>query len=64
MPTININSPSGMAALKAAALKAANEHYNKEGIEVECPVCGIKFIVKPDHTTCPHCNKSIVVTFE
>lgn len=53
-----------MAALKAAALKAAEEHYNKEGIEVECPACGIKFIVKPDHTTCPHCNKSIVVTFE
>ena len=64
MPTIDINTPAGMAALKAAALKTAEGHYNKEGMKVECPVCGTKFIVKPDHTICPHCNKSIVVTFE
>lgn len=30
MSTVDINSPSRMAALKAAALKAAEEHYNKK----------------------------------
>lgn len=64
IPTIKINTPDGNKILKEAALKAVKEQYAKKGLEVTCPKCHAKLVVRPNHTTCKNCGSNIILEFE
>lgn len=44
--------------LEKAAMKEAEKQIRRKGIEVECPNCHAKVIVKPDEP-CPSCGTLI-----
>lgn len=64
MPIIKIDTPSGNKILKEAALKVVKEQYSKKGLEVTCPKCHAKLVVRPNHTTCLNCGSNIILEFE